>query len=793
LDSSVFKCLQFNSLLAKHLVSVALPLPLRREFTYQLADKYTSSLLGSRVKVSFGNRRLVGFISGEEKSSRHPKIKSVEELIDNQSLFNHKLYSLLCWAANYYHTPLGKVLETALPVALRKGEKAILKDKRVWKLNKSTANQSEINESFQPQNKSPQPDKRPQSNENPQSDKSLEPNKSLQPQNKSPQPQNRSPQPQNRSPQQSKILDYLSTQKELNEEDLARLNFKRPTLRALMNKGLIKEELVNAVPQAKVRSESPVQLTDEQQQAVNSVIAIADRFNCFLLEGPTNSGKTEVYIEIIRQMVKQGKQALFMVPEISLSPQTLVRLEESLRIPLGLMHSQMNNSERLQNYLLAAQGQLKVVIGTRSTIFIPFASLGCIVIDEEQDMSYKQDTEFRYNAKHLAIKLAQLLDIPVILGSATPSLESYYNVESGRYKSLRLTQRINRASQIPCRLLDMKQEKSPLPAMVMDNIAEVLRQGSQVLVFINRRGFAPTLCCSSCGWVQECSQCERPMTLHKYPPLLACHICEKQQAVPHLCPSCHKGDLKAGGFATQRLADMLAKKFPDFPVLRIDRDSMRKKASYVEFYQQVRHNKPCILVGTQIIAKGHDFSQIRLAVIANCDQGLISPDFHSVETTAQLITQVIGRVGRRKEEGKQSRVLLPTYYPKNSTLVALLKEGYSAFAQRELQARKQLGFPPYTHFAYLRAEAVKEDSATRLLRSIKVEMDIKARKRRVSLLGPIECGLPKRNNYYRRALIIRSASRSAVHFVIAELTALAENIKLSGVRWHADIDPLEAP
>ena len=737
--------LSINSLLDKHLVSVALPLPLRKEFTYQLADEYSPSLLGSRVKVSFGNQRLVGFISGEEKTSNYPKIKSVEELIDSQSLFNHRLYSLLCWAADYYHAPLGKVLETALPVALRKGEKAVLKGKRVWHLNKSTAEQTVVV----------------------------------------------------KSPRQREILDYLSAQKELNEEDLARLNFKRSVLRILVKKGLVKglvkERLISPISQTQVRSESPVQLTHEQQQAVNSVIAIADKFSCFLLEGPTNSGKTEVYIEIIRQMVKQGKQALFMVPEISLSPQTLARLEESLQIPLGLMHSQMNNAERLQNYLLAAQDQLRVVIGTRSTIFIPFANLGCIVIDEEQDMSYKQDTEFRYNAKHLAIKLAQLLNIPIILGSATPSLESYYNVESGRYKLLRLTQRINRASQIPCRLLDMKQEKSPLPAMVIDNIAQALQQGSQVLVFINRRGFAPTLCCSSCGWVQECSQCERPMTLHKYPPLLACHICEKQQAVPHLCPSCHKGDLKAGGFATQRLADMLAKKFPDFPVLRIDRDSMRKRASYAEFYQQVRHNKPCILVGTQIIAKGHDFSQIRLAVIANCDQGLISPDFHSVETTAQLITQVIGRVGRRKEEAKQSRVLLPTYYPKNSTLVALLKEGYSTFARRELQAREQLGFPPFTYFAYLRAEAIKEDNAIRLLRSIKLKMNAKAREKRASLLGPIECSLPKRNNYYRRALIIRSASRSAVHFVIAGLIALAENTKLRGVRWHADIDPLEAP
>ena len=724
----------------KNLVSIALPLPLRKEFTYQLSQRYDESLLGARVRVSFGNQKLVGFLSGKEETSTYPQIKRVEQVLDEKSLFTKDLYDLLCWAAEYYHTPLGKVLETALPSVLRNGKKAQISGIKIWRSLKTDAKEL-------------------------------------------------------RGTEQQKAFNILSEKRELNEKELNGLGIKKAALRALVKKELVEEREIFDLPQTDPREAGLVQLTQEQRQAVKKVTASCGKFNCFLLEGPTNSGKTEVYIEIIRQMLKQGLQALYMIPEIALSPQTLARLKESLQVPLGLMHSQMSGMERLRNYLLVAQNKLKVVIGTRSTVFIPFNKLGCIIIDEEQDMSYKQDTEFRYNGKHLAIKYAQLLGIPVVLGSATPSLESYHNIQIGRYRHLRLTEKINSQSRIPCRLLDMKLQgkDAPLPAEAMSSIENTLRAGSQVLVFINRRGFAPVLRCHKCGWIQECSDCDRPMTLHKYPPLLSCHICERRQAISHICPSCQNDQLSLSGFGTQRLADALEKHFPEFPVLRIDRDSMRKKSSYMNFYNQVSRNKPCIILGTQIVAKGHDFAQVRLAVLANCDQGLMSPDFHSVERSAQLITQVMGRVGRRDQSKKESRIVLPTYYPQSSTLITLLKQGYGPFADQELKARKRLSFPPYTHFAYLRAEAIKVNQAVELLQSLRQKLNTFARQKSVFLLGPIECALAKRSSYHRRALIIKSDNRAALHSVIEELSELASGSKIRNLRWHTDIDPLEAP
>ena len=724
------------------LVTVALPLPLRQDFTYRLPDNldYTDSLLGARVRVSFEKRILIGFISGTEKIPSYPRIKTIQELIDSPSLFTKELYDLLLWAADYYHNPLGQVLETALPVALRKGRKAQLQKTKLWRISAAGMEQ-DLN--------------------------------------------------QLRGVQQQKALSLLRKEQTLYRSSLAELNISLNTLTTLVKRGWATEEDSILMPQLRARPESPVRLLEEQRQAADAVISSFGSFRCFLLEGPTNSGKTEIYLEIIRQALKQGKQSLYMVPEISLSPQTLKRLERGLHIPLGLMHSKMTATERLQNYLLAAQDKLQVVIGTRSTIFIPFRQLGCIIIDEEQDTSYKQQEGFRYSGKHLAIKYAQLLGIPIVLGSATPALESYHNISLQRYHHLHLTRKIHNEISLSCRLMDMKRQhkKHPFTEEVTAKIEKTLAMGSQVLVFINRRGYAPTLSCQGCGWVQECNQCDRPMTLHKYPPLLSCHLCERQQAIPHLCPNCQSHQLSPGGFGTQRMADFLEKKFENYPVLRIDRDSMQKRDAYSQFYDQVSRNKPCILVGTQIIAKGHDFAYIRLAVIVNGDQGLMSPDFHAAETSAQLITQVIGRVGRRKDARTNSSILMPTYHPDNPMLNSLLTQGYAAFAKRELQTRKHLGFPPYTYFAYLRAAATKGENALEFLRALRQQSN----QHNAKLLGPIECAMSKKGSYHRKAVIIKAQSRAALYRTLEQLTKLADRNKNKGVRWHIDIDPVEAP
>lgn len=691
------------------------------------------------MRVPFERRTLIGFMSGAAKAPHYPRIRNIQELIDTDSLFTKELYALLSWAAQYYHSPLGKALETALPLALRNGRKACLEMTKTWCIS-PLGRRQDLNRI---------------------------------------------------GVQQRRALSLLMNERELHKNALKNLDIKLNTLTGLVKKGWVTEREIISMPQLNTKTGIPVKLLEEQQQAADTVISSFGSFGCFLLEGPTNSGKTEIYMEIIRQALKQGKQSLYMVPEISLSPQTLARLEKGLRIPLGLMHSKMTPTARLQNYLLMARNKLQAIVGTRSTIFTPFSQLGCIIIDEEQDTSYKQQEGFRYNSKHLAIKYAQLLGVPIVLGSATPSLESYHNLSLKRYQHLRLTKKINSEASLRCRLIDMKNQdkKNPLSEQAVSAMEKTLSAGAQVLIFINRRGYAPVVSCHTCGWVQKCNQCDRPMTLHKYPPRLSCHICERQQAIPHLCSNCQSYQLSPGGFGTQRLADFLQRKFENFPVLRVDRDSMQKRDSYTEFYEQISHNKPCILVGTQIIAKGHDFANVRLAIVANCDQGLMSPDFHTVETSAQLITQVIGRVGRRQDEKTDSYVLIPTYHPDNVLLNSLLKEGYAAFARQELRIRKRMDFPPYSYFAYMRAAAMQTNNAMDFLRSLRqgIKHD------NTNLLGPIECALPKKGSYHRRALIIKASRRAALHSVVEQLTQIAAAQKVRNVRWHIDIDPLEAP
>ena len=721
------------------LVSVVFPLSLKQEFTYKLPQNtfYSESLLGARVRASFGNRTLIGFISGAGKKQPSLRIKTIYELIDSISLFPPQLYVLLQWAAEYYHHSLGKVLETALPVALRGGKKASLNKTKTWRLS------------------------------------SLGERQNLD---------------QLRGIQQKKIITLLKQKKELHKGDLKSAQISLAAVTALVKKTwLIQREKV-LMPQMRRSKRESVKLLKEQQEATNEVVSSLGSFRCFMLEGPTNSGKTEVYIEIIRQVLKKGKQILYMVPEISLSPQTLNRLEKNLDIPLGLMHSQMSARERLQNYLLVAQNKLQVLIGTRSTIFAPFPQLGCIIVDEEQDTSYKQQEGFRYNGKHLAVKYAQLLGIPIVLGSATPALESYQNISLRRYQHLRLTKKINCGASLYCRLMDMKKQdkKNPLPPEILEKMENTLSTGSQVLVFINRRGYAPILNCSTCGWVQVCSRCDRPMTLHKYPPHLSCHLCEERQTIPSICPECKSHQLSPGGFGTQRITDLLEERFNKFPVLRIDRDSMKGKDAYWQFYEHINRKEPCILVGTQIVAKGHDFADVRLAVVVNCDQALMGADFHTVETAAQLLTQVIGRVGRRSKD--KSYVLIPTYHPDNPLLNTLLKEGYASFARKELRVRKTLSFPPYSYLAYMYAAASQDRSAQDFLHTLRKKIG----QTKAQLLGPIEC-TPAKGSYHRRALILKAMKREFLHAAVKQLSALAAKNKVKDIRWHIDIDPQEAP
>lgn len=756
-----------------------MPLPLETKFTYELPQgiSFSSDLLGARVIAPFGKRKIQGFICGAS-SSTVAGIKQIDSLVDRKSLFTPTLYKVLCWAADYYCEPLGQVLDTAIPNILRKSKSNKGRDAQPifitkWQLTDAGAEADP---------------------------------KSI------------------RSVPQRQIISKL--QNEWREEGissaaLATLKIPPSTITALKKKELIRGEKIIKIP-ARRSSGAPYTsptLNPEQQAAVTEVCNNLGSFQCFLLEGLTNSGKTEVYIEIIRQVLAEGKQALYLVPEIGLSPQSLERLEKSLNIPLGLMHSALSDNERLHNYLLMMLGKVQVLIGTRSAAFVPMAKPGCIIIDEEHDASYKQASGFRYNAKHFLIKMAAEMNIPIVLGSATPSLESFHNANTGKYKHLRLNHKINKSSQpVVAELVPIKGRYQPnnLPPEGIDAIREVLEQGYQALVFINRRGFAPKLQCSACNWQKFCTSCDRPLTLHKIPPHLSCHLCERQEPLPRKCPECGNSDLQPSGLGTQSIEELLKQEFPATKVYRIDRDTMKKKDSFRHFYQQAQSTEPCILVGTQMLAKGHDFVNVKLALIINCDGGLFSNDFHDLEGLAQLITQVMGRVGRHNKpvaqaEGAEEsqkvatdggKIVIPTYNPKNEILLTLVKQGYAAFAKDELTNRLNYNLPPYSFLAYLRADASKPQDAFNFLEEIKKQLlaelpKEKLAEARIKLFGPLESSVAKRANLYRFSMILGANQRPALRQLLKQATALAHKLaKTKGrplVSWHLDVDPLESP
>lgn len=759
-------------------VEVVMPLPLETKFTYKLPDgiNFSPDILGARVIAPFGNRKLQGFICGKTDPvnnistniSIRTKIKQIDSLVDRRSLFSPVLYKVLCWAADYYCEPLGQVLDTAMPKVLmkNKGRDAQPLFITKWQLSEA-GKQIDINSI--------------------------------------------------RSVPQRKLMDKLQNEwldQGISSSALEALKIPASTLGALKKKGLIDGEKIVKIP-AKRSSGAPYSkptLNEQQQNAVDEVAKHFGSFQCFLLEGLTNSGKTEVYIEIIRKVLARGEQALYLVPEIGLSPQSLERLEKSLNIPLGLMHSALSDNERLHNYLLMRLNKLQVLVGTRSAAFVPMAKPGCIIIDEEHDSSYKQASGFRYNAKHLLIKFAAEMKIPIVLGSATPSLESFHNANIGKYHHLRLTHKINKSSSpVITDFIPIKGRYLPnsLPHEGIAAIKEVLEQGFQALVFINRRGFSPKLQCSACSWQPICSSCDRPMTMHKIPPHLSCHLCERQEPTPVKCPKCHNTDLQPSGLGTQSIESILRQEFPDTSIYRIDRDTMKKKDSFRHFYHQAQSTEPCILVGTQMLAKGHDFVNVKLALIINCDSGLFSNDFHDIENLAQLITQVMGRVGRHNTTinkdsaiNASGKIVIPTYNPDNELLRNLVKQGYSAFAKSELGNRLVYNLPPYSFLAYLRADAADPKDAFIFLEEIrkKLKAAIPANKfdeLKIKLFGPLESSISKRANLYRFSMIIGANQRQGLRVILKQAVELArqgQNMKgRKPVSWHLDVDPIEAP
>lgn len=534
-------------------------------------------------------------------------------------------------------------------------------------------------------------------------------------------------------------------------------------------------------------SDVPPQLNEAQQQALSSIEAAKDSFKVFLLDGITGSGKTEVYLQSIARLIQSEGQALVLVPEISLTPQTIDRFRTRFNVPVVALHSGLSEQERLRGWLQAKSGEAKIVIGTRSAIFTPFANLRLIIVDEEHDNSFKQQDRFRYHARDLAIMRANMNGIPVVLGSATPSLESLLNVKRERYQYLSLPTRAGEATLPQYQIVNLQRThvEEGLSSELIQAIREHLAQDNQVMLFLNRRGFAPVLYCPQCAWIAECRRCDTRMVYHRSPQRLQCHHCDARSAIPKACGQCADKNLQPVGLGTQRLEEILAAHFPEVPIIRVDRDTTRRKDAMQQLIEQIHATPKAILLGTQMLAKGHHFPRVTLVGIVDADSGLLSVDFRATEQMGQLLLQVAGRAGRAD---KQGTVVIQTRNPEHPLLQVLIKEGYQAFSQRLLIEREEAILPPYAHFAVFRAEAYNEKHANEFLQKIK---EISA-DQSVTILGPVPALLAKKKGLHCHHLLVKANKRSTLQNLLKQMLQQIEKWgSTHSVKWILDVDPIE--
>jgi primosomal protein N' (replication factor Y) len=526
------------------------------------------------------------------------------------------------------------------------------------------------------------------------------------------------------------------------------------------------------------------QLTQAQADVVQH---IGPGFNAYLLHGVTGSGKTEVYLHLIARALERGMQALVLVPEISLTPQLESRFREAFpEARLAVLHSGLEDIARTSAWLAAARGDAGIVLGTRLALLAPLPRLALVVVDEEHDASFKQQEGLRYSARDAAVYRAKLAGCPVLLGTATPSLETWHNWMQGRYEKLELPERASPGARLPAvKTVDVRQDppENGLCRQLLESIAERLKRKEQSLIFINRRGYAPVLACEACGWTAGCERCTARMVLHSADRRLRCHHCGAEGAIPRACPTCGNVDLKPMGRGTQRVEETLAARFPGARILRIDRDSARRRAELSRTLEGIRRGEGDILVGTQLLAKGHDFPALTLVGVLNADTALVSTDYRAPERLFAVLAQVAGRAGRRERPGE---VLIQTRYPRHPLFAALERHDFAGFAEAQLAERRAAGFPPFVFEAALRAEAPKLDTAMAFLKEMRIEPPEEVR-----VFDPVPHLLTRRANLERAQLVMQSSSRPALQEYLKSLSERLFESAPRSVRWHLDVDPIE--
>ena len=588
------------------------------------------------------------------------------------------------------------------------------------------------------------------------------------------------------SSQWLELMHFLSTyyQRPLGETVISALPPRLRSLKPLPRKSLAGEPEAGSARFVRIH-----ELTAHQTSAVNAIAAKLGSFATVLLHGVTGSGKTEVYLHLIARVLESGGQALVLVPEISLTPQLEGRFREAFpEAQLALMHSGLEDVSRTTAWLRAARGDAGIILGTRLAVLAPLPKLALIVVDEEHDSSFKQQEGLRYSARDAAVYRAKLAACPVVLGSATPSLESWYNFRQGRYQRIALDQRASPGARLPVvRTVDLREQPAEqgLCAPVLAAISARLARHEQSLVFINRRGYAPVLTCEACGWSAGCTRCTGRLVLHAPDQRLHCHHCGAQQPIPRACPTCGNVDLKAMGRGTQRVEETLAARFPQARLVRIDRDSARRRAELTRTLAEVRRGEGDILVGTQLLAKGHDFPNLTFVGVLNADTALLSTDYRAAERLYAVLSQVAGRAGRRDQQGE---VLVQTRYPGHPLFAALATHDFAGFAESQLAERRSAGFPPYVFEAVLRAEAPQLAAAMAFLREARAQQPAPDS---VGVFDPVPHTLTRRAGFERAQLVMQSGSRSALQAYLAALSAQLYETAPRGVRWHLDVDPIE--
>jgi primosomal protein N' (replication factor Y) len=730
---------------AATVLTVAVDAPLAGTFDY-LPAAGCPPAPGTRVRVPFGRGARVGVVVAHAGHSALPaeRLKPVAAVLDASPLLDAAHLDFLAWAARYYHHPLGEVLGAALPVRLRRGEVASPLGEAGWALTPEGVAGDLASLS--------------------------------------------------RSPKQRSLVELLRERGgRARARDLkALVGASGPQLRALVERGWLAACELAPEPTAGAPPADPgPALTTEQQAAVDRIAGRLEGFGAFLLEGVTGSGKTEVYLRLAREVLARGRGVLLLVPEIALTPQLVRRVTRRIGEGVAVLHSGLGEREREQAWQRIRLGLARLVVGTRSAVLGPIADLGLVVVDEEHDASYKQQEGFRYSARDLAVvrarRAAEGAGCPVVLGSATPSLEALHNVAAGRFVRLPLSRRAGGAALPAMHLLDIRDQ--PLEGGVSRYLLEALRRvlaaGEQALVFLNRRGFAPVLTCYECGWLSDCPRCDARQTLHRESNRMWCHHCGAQARVPERCPQCGSRELHPVGQGTQRVEAVLREALRDFPLLRVDRDAARRKGSLEQLLETARRGEAAVLVGTQMLAKGHHLPRLTLVGVLDADGGLFSADYRAAERIAQLVVQVAGRAGRGQAPG---RVLIQTRFPDHPLLQTLVADGYDGFSRLALAERKAARLPPFTYQALLRAEATQAGRPDAFL----AEAARLARAPGIELWGPAPAMMARKAGRYRAQLLLQSDRRAVLHAVLEQLLPqLRAAPSARRVRWSVDVDPLD--